>query len=82
MHRHQAREIAFIYQGNKRNELVTLVSIIVIYTVIVIYINFGKSLEKVTLFGKSSFLGFEPSTMIQNSCNFSPLLKFEFGSIC
>ena len=38
MHRHRAREIAFIYQGNKRNELVTLVSVIVIYTVIIIYI--------------------------------------------
>ena len=38
MHRHRAGEIAFIYQGNKRNELVTLVSVIVIYTVIVIYI--------------------------------------------
>ena len=39
MHRHRAGEIAFIYQGNKRiNEFVTLVSVIVIYTVIVIYI--------------------------------------------
>ena len=31
MHRHRAGDIAFIYQGNKRNELVTLVSVIVIY---------------------------------------------------
>ena len=32
-------------------------------------------------FGKSSFLDREPSTMIQTSSNFSPLLMFEFESI-
>ena len=47
--------------------------------IIVIYI-FRKSMEKVT-YGKSSFLNCEPSTMIQTSCNFSPVLMFEFGRI-
>ena len=34
------------------------------------------------VFGKSSFLDREPLTMIQTLYNFSPLLIFEFGSIC
>ena len=33
------------------------------------------------MFGKSSFLDLEPSTMIQTSYHFSPLLMFEFGSM-
>ena len=37
--------------------------------------------KRLHIFGKSSFLDREPSKMIQTSCNFSPLLMFEFGSI-
>ena len=75
MHRCRTGEITFIYQGNKRNELVALVSKLSLYII-------EKSMSKVTSFGKSSFLGLEPSTMIQTLYNFSPLLMFEFRSIC
>ena len=37
--------------------------------------------KRLHLFGKSSFLTLEPSTKIQTSCNFSPLLLFEFRNI-
>ena len=37
--------------------------------------------KRLHIFGKSSFLDLESSTIIQTPCNFSPLLMFEFGRI-
>ena len=37
--------------------------------------------KRLHIFGKSSFLDLEPSTMTQTPCNFSPLLMFEFGRV-
>ena len=55
MHRHRAGEIAFICQGNKRNELATLVSVIVIYTVIVIYIILENSWKRLHYLENQAF---------------------------
>ena len=45
------------------------------------YIHLENRFKILHIFGKSSFPDREPSTMIQISCNFSPLLMFELGSI-
>ena len=39
------------------------------------YIYLKNRWKRLHIFGKSSFLYLEPSTMIQTSCNFSPLLN-------
>ena len=53
-----AEEIAFVYQNHKRNESITLESINNRY----MYLE-NRS-KRITMFGKSSFLDLEPSTMI------------------
>ena len=47
-----------------------------------IYIYLDNQSKSIHIFGKSSFLNLETSTMIQTLFNFSPLLMIEFGSIC
>ena len=68
-------EITFVYQNNKRNESARY------WRANNRYIYISKIDGKGYIFGKSSFLNCEPLTMIQTSCNFSPVLMFEFGSI-
>ena len=66
-------KIAFVYQNNQRNESIILASKNR-------YIYLDNWWKRLHIFRKSSFLDLEPSTMIQTSCNFSPLLMFELGS--
>ena len=79
MHRRWAGEITYIYQNNKRNEKKKQWRA---NNNLLLYLYLENQWKSSHIFGKSSFLNLEPSKTIQTLCNFSPLLMFEFSSIC